>query len=239
MTEMSARSAAPRAQAVRRSDRRRRSRPRAASRTSARPTASGRSTTRWSTRRSTPSAGSGEGLGLLCAAARRARVGGAERRAPRARASSSRAASCQAIVTQNVDRLHERAGASGRRRGARVDPRRRSCLELRHDVRLDGVVELLRDTAVRRHAAPCSSRTSSCSASCCPSPRSTVRRARARARRCCSSSAPSLEVHPVAVLPEETPPRAAALAIVNRGRPRTTPRDAVVDGSAGEVLRNA
>src|SRR5204863_7087500 len=48
----------------------------------------------------------------------------------------------------------------------------------------------------------------------------------------------SLEVHPVAGLPEETLAAGGALAIVNRGATRWDPRsDLVLDAGAGETLR--
>ena len=93
----------------------------------------------------------------------------------------------RAVITQNIDRLHERAGSR-----ALVEVhgsiRTSSCLDCGAVVPFDEVVELL-PVPRARAAGACSSPTSSCSASCCRRPRSRARRSSPRRRGCCSSSA--------------------------------------------------
>ncbi len=141
----------------------------------------------------------------------------------------------QAIVTQNVDRLHERAGS---RDVVEVHGslRTSSCLDCGHVEGFDRVVELL--------PTP---RCAQCGAVLKPDvvmfgellPVAAIERASELAREAALLLVvgSSLEVHPVAGLPEETLAAGGKLAIVNRG---STPYDReatlVVDGSAGEVL---
>jgi NAD-dependent deacetylase len=141
----------------------------------------------------------------------------------------------QAIVTQNVDRLHERAGS---RDVVEVHGslRTSSCLDCGHVAGFDRVVELLPTPRCEK-----------CGAVLKPDvvmfgellPVAAIERASELAREAALLLVvgSSLEVHPVAALPEETLAAGGKLAIVNRG---STPYDReatlVVDGSAGEVL---
>jgi NAD-dependent deacetylase len=141
----------------------------------------------------------------------------------------------RAIVTQNVDRLHERAGS---RDVVEVHGslRTSSCLDCGHVEGFDRVVELLPTPRCAR-----------CGAVLKPDvvmfgellPVAAIERASELAREAALLLVvgSSLEVHPVAALPEETLAAGGKLAIVNRG---STPYDReatlVVDGSAGEVL---
>jgi NAD-dependent protein deacetylase/lipoamidase len=143
-----------------------------------------------------------------------------------------------AVVTQNVDRLHELAGSQ-----AVVEVhgsiRTSSCLSCRELVGFDEVVRLLEDAP----APPCPR----CGAILKPDvvmfgellPEQEIDRAIALAR--CASLllvvGSTLEVYPVASLPEETLAAGGALAIVNRG-PTAYEAESLlsVDGSAGEVL---
>jgi NAD-dependent deacetylase len=140
-----------------------------------------------------------------------------------------------AVVTQNVDRLHERAGSRdvvevhGSLRSA-------SCLECGRVEGFDRVVELL--------PTP---RCENCGAVLKPDvvmfgellPVAAIERAfdLARGAALLLVVGSSLEVHPVAALPEETLASGGRLAILNRG---ATPYDRraslVIDDSAGEVL---
>ena len=152
------------------------SRPRAASPTSARRPGSGRRSTRWSTR--TIDAfrrGSGEGLEFY--ALRLEMLTGPSRMtAHRALAELERRGFVTAIITQNIDVLH----AARRERASVVEVhgsiRPRPASRCGHRVPLEEVVALLDGPAppLPGAAAPCSSRTSSCSASCCRLRRSTV-----------------------------------------------------------------
>ena len=122
----------------------------------------------------------------------------------------------RAVITQNIDRLHERAGSR-----ALVEVhgsiRTASCLACGAVVPFDEVVELLPVPRVPELRARSSSRTSSCSASCCPRRRSPARRSSRARRGLLLVVGSSLEVYPVAGLPLETLAAGGALAIVNRG----------------------
>jgi NAD-dependent deacetylase len=142
----------------------------------------------------------------------------------------------RAVVTQNIDRLHERAGSR-----ALVEVhgsiRTSSCLDCGTVVRLADVVELL-------PVPTCPA----CGRVLKPDvvmfgellPAAEIARAEQLAREAgvLLVVGSSLEVYPVAGLPLETLANAGQLAIVNRG---STPFDArasiVIDGGAGETLR--
>jgi NAD-dependent deacetylase len=142
----------------------------------------------------------------------------------------------KAVVTQNIDRLHERAGSR-----ALVEVhgsiRTSSCLDCGTVVRLADVVELL-------PVPTCPA----CGRVLKPDvvmfgellPAAEISRAEQLAREAgvLLVVGSSLEVYPVAGLPLETLANAGQLAIVNRG---STPFDArasiVIDGGAGETLR--
>ena len=141
-----------------------------------------------------------------------------------------------AVITQNIDRLHERAGSR-----ALVEVhgsiRTSSCLDCGTVVPFDEVVTLLPVPACP-----------ACNRVLKPDvvmfvellPAAEIARAErlARGAGLLLVVGSSLEVHPVAGLPLETLAHGGALAIVNRG---TTPYDGrasvVVDGGAGETLR--
>ena len=141
----------------------------------------------------------------------------------------------EAVVTQNVDRLHERAGS---RDVVEVHGslRTSSCLDCGHVEGFDRVVELLPTPRCDR-----------CGAVLKPDvvmfgellPAAAIERSFELAREAALLLVvgSSLEVHPVASLPDETLAAGGSLAIVNRG---STPYDRraalVVDGAAGEVL---
>ena len=144
----------------------------------------------------------------------------------------------RALITQNIDLLHERAGSA-----AVVEVhgsiRTSSCLSCGHVEPLEGVLELLRDAP-----APACRR---CGTILKPDvvmfgellPPEAIDRAFELARDAALLVVvgSSLEVHPVAGLPEETLAAGGRLAILNRGRtPYDTQAAVVVDGSAGEVL---
>ncbi len=144
----------------------------------------------------------------------------------------------RAVVTQNIDGLHERAGSRdvvevhGSIRTAR-------CLECGEQVPLDAVV-----AALRTAPAPSCAR---CGAILKPDvvmfgellPVDAIERATELARRAglLLVVGSTLEVYPVAGLPEETVSAGGELAIVNRG---STPFDRLasirIDGGAGETL---
>jgi NAD-dependent protein deacetylase/lipoamidase len=144
----------------------------------------------------------------------------------------------RAVITQNIDLLHERAGS---RELVEVHGsiRTSSCLSCGEVVPLEGVLELLRDSP----APPCPR----CGTILKPDvvmfgellPRQEIERAFELARDAALLLVvgSSLEVHPVAGLPEETLAAGGRIAILNRGR---TPYDAraalALDGAAGEVL---
>ncbi|MER3408660.1 MAG: iron dicitrate transport regulator FecR [Thermoleophilia bacterium] len=153
-------------------------------------------------------------------------------------AALERAGYVEAIVTQNVDRLHELAGS---RRVIEVHGsiRTSSCLGCGERVPLAQVVPL-----VEEHGAPPCPR---CGRILKPDvvmfgelmPEREIDEAFALARRArlLLVVGSSLEVYPVASLPEETLAGGGILAIVNRG---PTPYDARarvrIDASAGETL---
>jgi NAD-dependent deacetylase len=145
-----------------------------------------------------------------------------------------------AVVTQNIDRLHEQAGS---RNLVEVhgSVRTSSCLRCGERVGLDEVVRLL-----ERAPAPACSRCGDILKPDVvmfgePMPEAEIEGAFALAR-----TAPlllvvgsSLEVLPVASLPQETLDAGGRVAILNRG---STPFDSfaelVVDADAGPVLRD-
>ena len=144
----------------------------------------------------------------------------------------------EAVVTQNIDGLHARAGSDsvvevhGSIRSA-------SCLECGERVPLEDVIAALDDAP----APPCPR----CGAVLKPDvvmfgellPAAAIDRAVELAQRAglLLVVGSSLEVHPVAGLPAETISAGGALAIVNRG---PTPFDGLasirIDGGAGETL---
>ena len=142
----------------------------------------------------------------------------------------------RAVITQNVDRLHERAGT---RELVEVHGslRTASCLACGNVVPAEEVAALLPVPACPR-----------CERILKPDvvmfgelldPRAMARALAfavgARVLLCVGSS---LEVYPVASLPDETLAAGGKLAVVNRGATRYDDRAAVViDGSAGETLR--
>jgi NAD-dependent deacetylase len=144
----------------------------------------------------------------------------------------------EAIVTQNIDGLHERAGSQDVVE-VHGSIRTASCLECGERVALEAVVEALQE----QPAPPCPG----CGSIVKPDvvmfgeflPVEAMDRAVGLARR-----APlllvvgsSLEVYPVAGLPEESVSAGGALAIVNH---TPTPFDGLasvrIDGGAGETL---
>jgi NAD-dependent protein deacetylase/lipoamidase len=144
----------------------------------------------------------------------------------------------RAVVTQNIDTLHERAGS---RDVVEVHGsiREAECLTCGERVPLARVVEFL-----RKHPAPPCPR---CGAILKPGvvmfgellPEQAIDRAFALAREAglLLVVGSSLEVHPVAALPDTTLGAGGELAIVNRG---ATPYDGIaslkVDGGAGGTL---
>jgi len=144
----------------------------------------------------------------------------------------------QSLITQNIDGLHDRAGSQdvvevhGSIRTAR-------CLECSERVPLEQVVSALRDAP----APPCPS----CGSILKPDvvmfgellPVEPIDRAFELAHRAglLLVVGSSLEVHPVAALPEEAVAAGAKLAIVNRG---PTPVDHLastrIEAGAGETL---
>jgi len=147
----------------------------------------------------------------------------------------------RAVMTQNIDRLHERAGS---RRVIEVhgSVRTASCPRCGVRVGLDEVVRLLE----RAPAPPCAA----CGAIVKPDvvmfgevlPAEAIDEAAELAREAALLLVvgSSLEVWPVAGLPQETLDGGGSLAIVNRG---STPYDAravlTIDASAGETLAAA
>jgi NAD-dependent deacetylase len=143
-----------------------------------------------------------------------------------------------AVVTQNVDGLHERAGS---RAVVEVHGsiRSASCLDCGERVPLEDVVAALEDAP----APPCPR----CGAVLKPDvvmfgellPAAAIDQATELARQAglLLVVGSSLEVHPVAELPVETVSAGGQLAIVNRG---PTPFDHLasvrIDGGAGETL---
>jgi NAD-dependent protein deacetylase/lipoamidase len=144
----------------------------------------------------------------------------------------------EAVITQNIDRLHERAGS---RTVIEVHGsiRTSSCLECGHREELARVVELLPVPACER-----------CGAVLKPDvvmfgellPERELERAFELARRASLLLVvgSSLEVYPVAGLPDEALAAGARLAIVNKGSTPYDPRaDLKIDAAAGEVLAAA
>jgi len=150
-----------------------------------------------------------------------------------------RAGFVQAVVTQNIDRLHERAGS---RNLVEVHGsiRTSSCLDCGERVPFDEVVRLLEEAP-----APVCPR---CGRILKPDvvmfgelmPEAEIARAfeLAGGAGLLLVVGSSLEVYPVAGLPRETLDAGGALAIVNRGQ---TPYDAqatlAIDAGAGETLQ--
>jgi NAD-dependent deacetylase len=144
----------------------------------------------------------------------------------------------RAVVTQNIDGLHARAGS---REVVEVHGsiRTASCLDCGERVPLEQVIRALRDAP----APPCPQ----CGAILKPDvvmfgellPAEAIDRAveLAQQARLLLVVGSSLEVYPVAGLPEETVAAGGQLAIVNRG---STPFDGLasvtIDGGAGETL---
>jgi NAD-dependent deacetylase len=141
-----------------------------------------------------------------------------------------------ALITQNIDRLHERAGSR-----ALIEVhgsiRTSSCLVCGTVVPFDEVVQLL-------PVPHCPA----CGAVLKPDvvmfgellPAAQIARAEHLARDAgvLLVVGSSLEVYPVAALPEETLRSGGRLAIVNRGTtPFDTRADVVIDAGAGETLR--
>jgi NAD-dependent deacetylase len=136
----------------------------------------------------------------------------------------------QAVVTQNIDGLHQRAGS-------------RDVIEVHGSIRTATCLEC-GETAPLDHAAP---RCPRCGAIMKPGvvmfgellPEGAMERAAelARGAGLLLVVGSSLEVYPVAGLPDETLSAGGAVAIVNRG---PTPFDGLaavrIDGGAGETL---
>jgi NAD-dependent protein deacetylase/lipoamidase len=144
----------------------------------------------------------------------------------------------EAVVTQNVDRLHERAGSANVIE-VHGSLRTSSCLECGHRESFDRVVELLPVPHCQR-----------CGSVLKPDvvmfgellPEDAIDRAfeLARGAGLFLVIGSSLEVYPVAGLPEEALAAGAALAIVNKGpTPYDARADLTVDGSAAETLSGA
>lgn len=155
--------------------------------------------------------------------------------AHRALAALERAGLVEAVVTQNVDALHQRAG-SGDVVEVHGSIRSASCLACGRREPLERVLELLPLPAC-----------ADCGAVLKPDvimfgellPEAAITRATelARGAGLLLVVGSSLEVWPVAGLPAETLQTGGRLAIVNRGRTDYDARAAVaVDGGAGEVL---
>ena len=147
-----------------------------------------------------------------------------------------RAGLVEAVITQNVDRLHERAGSQNVVE-VHGSLRTSSCLACGHSEPFDRVVELFPVPRCER-----------CGAVLKPDvvmfgellPQEAIDRSFELARRAglFLVVGSSLEVYPVAGLPEEALVHGATLAIVNRG---PTGYDALadlkIDAAAGETLR--
>ena len=142
----------------------------------------------------------------------------------------------RAVITQNIDRLHERAGS---RELVEVhgSVRTASCPACGERVPLDEVVRLLADAPAPAcpHCATILKPDVVMFGEAMPETERAFELAREAALLLVVGS--SLEVYPVASLPQETLDAGGDVAIVNRG---PTPYDGVaavkVDGSAGEVL---
>lgn len=149
-----------------------------------------------------------------------------------------RAGFVRAVVTQNIDLLHDRAGS---RDVVEVHGsiRTSSCRRCGMRYPLDEMLVLIEDTGVPRCA--------DCGEVLKPDvvffgellPEAAIDRAYelARAARLLLVVGSGLEVWPVSMLPEETVRRGGRVAIVNRG-PTTFDDEAVlkIDGGAGETL---
>ena len=144
----------------------------------------------------------------------------------------------QAIVTQNIDGLHERAGSVGVVE-VHGSIRTASCLRCGERAALADVVAALESAP----AAPCPS----CGDVLKPDvvmfgellPVAAIDRAfeLARGAGALIVVGSSLEVHPVAALPQETLDAGGAVAIVNRGETPYDRRAKVrIEGGAGETL---
>lgn len=156
----------------------------------------------------------------------------------RALAALERAGLVRAVVTQNIDALHQRAGSHDVVE-VHGSIRSSSCLACGHRESLERVLELLPLPACARCGRPLK-----------PDvvmfgellPVEAIERATALAREAALLLVvgSSLEVWPVAGLPQETLDSGGRLALVNRGRTDYDARAAVVvDGSAGAVLSAA
>ena len=158
--------------------------------------------------------------------------------AHRALAELERGGLVEAIVTQNIDLLHERAGSHNLVE-VHGSIRTATCPACGSSYPLEAVMEKL------AHAdAPSCDR---CGAILKPGvvffgellPADAIERAfeLARRARLLLVVGSSLEVHPVAALPEETLAAGGRLAIVNKGpTPYDRRADLKLEGSAGEVL---
>ncbi len=153
-------------------------------------------------------------------------------------ASLERGGYVEAVVTQNIDRLHERAGS---RNVIEVHGSigTSSCLSCGERVPFDEVVRLLESAP----APPCPR----CGEILKPDvvmfgelmPEAEIDRAfeLARSAALLLVVGSSLEVYPVAGLPQETLDAGGALAAVNKGRTQYDRKATLtIDGSAGEVL---
>jgi NAD-dependent deacetylase len=141
----------------------------------------------------------------------------------------------EAVITQNVDQLHERAGSENVIE-IHGSLRTSSCLDCGHPESFERVVELLPVPRCER-----------CGAVLKPDvvmfgellPEVALERAFELARRAALFLVvgSSLEVYPVAGLPEEALAAGATLAIVNKGPTAYDRRaDLKIDGSAAETL---
>jgi NAD-dependent deacetylase len=159
--------------------------------------------------------------------------------AHRALAELERRGLVQAVVTQNIDRLHERAGSADVVE-VHGSIRTSTCPACRARYALERVLELI-------DAGGGAPRCPACGAVLKPDvvffgellPAAAIDRAfeLARGAALLLVVGSSLEVHPVAGLPHETLAAGGRLAILNRGRTPFDARASVrVDGSAGEVL---
>jgi NAD-dependent deacetylase len=159
--------------------------------------------------------------------------------AHRALAALEAAGLLEAVVTQNIDLLHERAGSCNVVE-VHGSIRTASCLSCGSSYPRDGVLAML------EHAdAPGCAR---CGAILKPDvvffgellPSDGIDRAFELARRAglLLVVGSALEVHPVAALPEETLLAGGRLAIVNKGAtPYDRRAELKIDGNAGEILR--
>jgi NAD-dependent deacetylase len=158
--------------------------------------------------------------------------------AHRALAELERRGLVEAVITQNVDRLHERAGSTNVIE-VHGSLRTSSCLDCGHTEPFERVVELL--------PAPHCER---CGAVLKPDvvmfgellPEDAIDRSfeLARGAGLFLVVGSSLEVYPVAGLPEEALTAGAALAIVNKGpTPYDSRADLTIEAGAGETLSAA